>query len=263
VPYRRAGRVALLVLMVSVVPTLCPGQVEPGAGQPAVELPAPAGFGLTLYNQTQDMHVTSLSVQLPGLDPQTLGNLPVDNNTTTFHFKLDYWVLPFLDVYAIFGQLKGATTVKLSNVDLGLPITLNNLVVDYDGWVYGAGATVAGGWDRYFATLTFDYSETELDVSTSSVTSWVVTPRFGFHDGPAAVYVGGMYQQAEERHEGIFTMPYLGAIPFEVELEQTEAWNYLVGLNAGVGPHWQLTVEGFFGGRFAVLAMVDYRWGRR
>lgn len=263
VPYRRAGRVALLAFGVLVVPTLCPGQADPGAGQPAVELPAPVGFGLTLYNQTQDMHITSLDVQLPGLDPQTLSNLPVDNNTTTFHFKLDYWVLPFLNVYAIFGTLEGSTSVKLSNVDLGLPITLNNLVVDYDGLVYGGGATLAGGWDRYFATLTFDYNETDLDVSTSSVTSWVVTPRFGFHDGPAAVYVGGMYQQAEERHEGIFNMPYLGAIPFEVELEQTEAWNYLVGLNAGVGPHWQLTVEGFFGDRFAVLAAVDYRWGRR
>lgn len=262
-PFRGAGRSSLLVLVLVVVPTLCPGQTVPGAAQPAADRPAPAGFGLTLYNQTQDMHITSLDVQLPGLDPQTLGNLPVDNNTTTYHLKADYWVLPFLDVYAIFGQLKGSTTVTLSGVDLGLPITLNKLVVDYDGWVYGGGITLAGGWDRYFATVTFDYNQTDLDVSTSSVESWVVTPRVGFYDGPAAVYVGGMYQQAEERHEGVFTMPYLGAIPYEVELEQTEEWNYLVGLTAGVGQHWQLTVEGFFGNRFAVLAAVDYRWGRR
>jgi hypothetical protein len=227
------------------------------------ELPAPAGFGLTLYNQTQDLRVTTLNVQLPGLDPQMLTGLDVDNTTTTYHFKLDYWVLPFLNVYAIFGQLDGATTVQLSDIDLGLPITLNNLVVDYNGWVYGAGATVAGGWDRYFATLTFDYTETDLDVARSSVTSWVLTPRFGYHDGPAAIYVGGMYQKTEERHEGIFNMPYLGAIPFEVELEQKEAWNYLVGLTAGAGRHWQLTVEGFFGNRAAVLVMADYRWGRR
>lgn len=261
--HRGVWGLSLFALLLVGVPASGSGQTAPGAARPTARLPAPAGFGLTLYNQTQDMRITSLDVQLPGLDPQTLGNLPVDNNTTTYHLKLDYWVLPFLDVYAIFGQLKGSTRVKLSSVDIGLPITLNNLVVDYDGLVYGGGITLAGGWDRYFATVTFDYNQTDLDVSTSSVESWVVTPRVGFHDGPAAVYVGGMYQQAEEHHEGVFTMPYLGAIPFAVDLEQTEPWNYLVGLSAGVGDHWQLTVEGFFGDRFAVLATADYRWGRR
>jgi hypothetical protein len=252
----------LLVPLVALTPAVVLGQAAAPPATSSAELPAPWGLGLTIYDQNQDYRIKTLDVPLPGIDPQTLGSLGVDNSTTTYHLKLDCWVLPFLDVYAIFGQVTGATRVHLSEVDTGLPISLNNLVVDLDGLVYGGGLTLAGGWDHYFATLTFDYNETSLDGSKSSERAAVLTPRIGYHDGPAAVYVGAMYQRLQEDHQGVFTMPYLGSVPYKVELEQKDAWNYLVGLDAGVGEHWDVVVEGFFGPRTAVLGMLEYRWGK-
>jgi hypothetical protein len=262
VPNRGLALPMMLLLVLALTPTLLSAQEAPVPGEDGLSVPAPWGVGVTLYNQTQGYHIDTLEVQFEGLDPQTLTGLPVDNETTTYHLKLDYWLFPFLNVYALFGTIDGVTTVQLSQVDVGLPISLNNLVVDYNGLVYGGGLTLAGGFDHYFATLTYDYNQTDLDVSDSSVKASVLTPRFGYHTGPAAIYVGGMYQKAEETHEGVFEMPYLGAIPYRVVLREKEAWNYLIGLNAGLSQHWMVTVEGFFGERDAVLATLDYRWGR-
>jgi hypothetical protein len=72
-----------------------------------------------------------------------------------------------------------------------------------------------------------------------------------------------MYQNTEEIHEGIFEMPLLGAVPYYVELEQSEPWNYLVGMQAGLGEHWTFSIDGGFGSRKAVLAHLEYRFGSR
>jgi len=72
-----------------------------------------------------------------------------------------------------------------------------------------------------------------------------------------------MYQVVDEQHRGVATIPLLGSFPFDVALEEEEPWNYLVGVTAGLGGHWVLTLEGFFGTRDAALVTLDYRWGRR
>ena len=71
-----------------------------------------------------------------------------------------------------------------------------------------------------------------------------------------------MYLQAEETHEGIWEMPYLGAVPYYAELEQAEAWNYHIGMRAGLSKHWNLAFKGGFGTRKSVLANLEYRFGK-
>jgi hypothetical protein len=233
-----------------------------GSASRSPQLPYPYGMGLTMYNQIQPYRIDSLDFQFVGLDPQQINDFEVDNETTTYHLKLDYWVLPFLNVYVLGGQVEGTTTVSLENLDFGLPTPLSNLKIDYNGWVYGAGATLAGGWGKYFVTITYDYNETDLSASNSTVKAEVITPRIGYQAGGTAFYFGGMRQEAEERHEGVIDVSYLGSVPYTVALREKETLNYLVGITSGFGEHWMLTLEGFFGDREAVLVMLDYRWGR-
>jgi hypothetical protein len=232
----------------------------PGEGH---QLPMKWGIGLTVYNQTQPYDIVSLQIPLGGIDLGAADGLEIDNTIDSYHLKFDYWLFPFLNVYLLGGSIDGTTTVKLSNVDLGLPITLNNIKIDYSGVMYGGGATLAVGGKGWFASLTYDLTETELDVATSSVSAWVLTPRVGMTFAGAAVWVGAMYQSAEETHEGVWEMPYLGAVPFNVVLEQADPWNYQIGMIAGLSEHWNLTFEGGFGNRKAVLAALEYRFGKR
>ena len=236
------------------------GGVEMTGGD---SMPLPWGIGLTLYNQNQPYKIVNLEVPIAGIDIGAAEGLKVYNDTTSYHFKFDYWLLPFLNVYLLGGFIDGTTTVELGNVDLGLPIRLNDIRVDYDGFMYGGGVTLAYGGEKWFTSVTYDLTRTDLDLTDSSVQGWVLAPRVGLVFKGAAVYVGAMYQQAEETHEGIFEMPYLGAVPFRVELEQAEDWNYVVGMIAGLSEHWNLNFEGGFGERKSILAYLEYRFGKR
>jgi hypothetical protein len=224
-------------------------------------MPRPFGIGVTLYNQTQDYSIVTLQATLAGLDLGQLPDLEVTNRTETPHLKLDYWVLPYLNVFALVGDVDGKTTVDLSGVDLGFPLPITSLTVDYSGTFYGGGATLAGGGERLFATLTYDYTETDLDVSTSSVKAWVLTPKLGLHWGTtAAIWFGAMYQDAQEIHQGVFDIPYLGAVPYYVELEEKDSWNGVLGGSAELGEHWVLIMEGGFGNRKTALTSLEYRF---
>jgi hypothetical protein len=224
-----------------------------------IDIPNKLGLGLTVYNQTQPYEIASLEVQLPGVDPSTLENLGVDNETTSYHLRVDYWLLPFLNVFGLIGQIDGSTDVDLQGIDIGLPIGLNNLTIDYNGTVYGAGAVLAVGGAHWFGAVAYDYTKTDLDVATSSVQASIVTPKVGYHFKGGAVWVGAMYQDTQERHEGTFEVPYLGPIPFKVELNDQEPWNYLIGGTASLGGHWVLILQGGFGTRDAALVSLEYR----
>ena len=100
-------------------------------------------------------------------------------------------------------------------------------------------------------------------MASSSVSAWVLTPRVGLTFAGAAVWVGAMYQNAEETHQGVWEMPYLGAVPYHVVLEQADPWNYQIGMIAGLSEHWNLTFKGGFGNRKSALAALEYRFGRR
>ncbi len=256
------------MLIIAVLLTVAAGPLwaqNEGAGIPGEghQLPLKWGIGATLYNQTQPYNIVSLQIPLAGLDLGAADGLEIENNTTSYHLKFDYWLFPFLNVFLLGGQIDGTTTVKLSNVDLGLPITLNNIKIDYSGLMYGGGATLAFGGKGWFTSVTYDITQTDLDVASSSVSAWVLTPRFGLTFSGAAIWVGAMYQNAEESHEGIWEMPFLGVVPYDVLLEQSEPWNYQIGLVAGLGEHWNLTFEGGVGSRKSVLAALEYRFGRR
>jgi hypothetical protein len=225
-------------------------------------LPMPWGLGFTIYGQRQPYDIVELQVPLAGLDIGAAEGLDIENQTESMHLKFDYWVLPFLNVFALGGHIDGATRVKLSGVDLGLPIVLNDLKIDYSGLMYGGGATLAVGGKKWFATLTYESTWTDLDVRSSSVRGQVVTPTLGLIFKGAAVYVGAMYQKAEETHEGIFEVPFLGAVPYYAELRQGEPWNYHVGMRAGISKHWNLNFKGGFGTRKSAMVSLGYRFGK-
>lgn len=236
---------------------LAMAQAGPSATGP--RLPKRWGVGVTYYHQTQPYRIESLTMQLPGIDPAVAKGLDVDNTTETLHATFDYWLLPFLDVQLLVGNLESSTDVKLSRLSVGIPLA--DLEVRSKGLVYGGGVTLAWGHDALFGTLTGQYTATDLDEKGADVTAWVVTPKVGMLLGrQAAAYVGAMYQKPQERHMGSYPVPPFGTVPYDVKLTSADKWGYLAGVNVGISEHWVLTVEGGFGTRKSVLGHLDYRW---
>lgn len=222
------------------------------------KLPKRFGIGVFYLTQDQDYSIDSLALGIDSIDPSVAANLPIENSTDTYYVAADYWVLPFLNVYALLGDLDGKTRVHLSQINIGLP--LGDIDIEYSGLLYGAGVVLVGGGEHVFVLADLSYSWTDLDVSTSSVEAFIATPRVGYDFGQVAVWVGAMYQDPDEHHQGIVEIPGLGPVPYDIQLSGKDKWNYTAGLNAGLGEHWVLSLEGGFGPRTMMLAQVNYRF---
>jgi hypothetical protein len=217
------------------------------------------GIGVVYYHHEQPYEIASLALGLPGFDPTLASNIGIDSKATTAHLVFDYWLLPYLNVELEAGNIDGTTDVGLSQVNIGIP--LQNITVDYDGIFYGAGITLAGGSEKFFASVTAQFEQTDLDQESSSVSAWVFTPRVGMNFGRhSSVFVGGMYQDPDEEHQGTYTIPGLGAVPYDVTLAAKFKWNYIAGTYLGLGEHWRLNLEAGFGDRDSYQAYLCYRW---
>ncbi len=232
---------------------------DPSAPPGGQQLPAPFGVGLTLYSQQQDYRLQRLELGIDGIDPALTEGLPVVNRTDSFHLKLDRWVLPFLNLYAIGGRLETTTTVSLNGIEIGLPFPLNDLRIANDGWMWGGGFTLAVGGRGWFASVSTTYTSADLEVTNGTVEALVVTPKLGMTVDRGAVWIGAMYQDAEERHRGTYKIPFVGEVPFDVVLGEASEWSGLLGATAGLGEHFVLVLEGGFGPRRSALIGLEYR----
>ena len=227
-------------------------------------LPAPIGIGLNLYYQSQSYDPTRLIVSLsPGvltalegtaIDLTDMEGIAIENDVIEMNLKLDYWLLPFLNVFGILGRVDGKTDVDVASIP-----SLSD-EYEYEGVVYGGGVTLSGGWKNYFAALTATLTETELDTSTSSVTAWILSPKVGMVCRYGAVWVGGMYQQTDEQHEGSRVVSGLGSVDYNVEFEQEESWNGSVGITTGISKNWQIDLEAGFGDRKHASLSTTFRF---
>ncbi len=216
------------------------------------ELPLPLGIGVTYYHQQQDYGLASLEVYPIPIPPELLSDVEVTNRINEINLKVDLWVLPFLNVFGIIGDVSGETTV-------GLGPLLGELVVDYDGLAYGGGFTAAAGVKRFFGSLTTNFMLTDLKGDGSSVEAWLVTPKAGLRWTRAALWGGAVYQRAEEEHQGSIAVPPFGELGYRVVLKEKTPWNYLVGGQVGLATHWVIEAEGGFGKRQHALITLTYR----
>ena len=224
----------------------------------------PWGVGVDVFTMKQDYQLKKLEFDLPGVAPIDPEDVDVTNEINHIDVKLDVWLTPFLNVFGLVGHMSADTNVDLGGVALpGLPITLGTLPVDYDGTVYGGGVNLLYATERWF--VAWNNTWTDADISgdfDSSVTSFISQPRIGLIRGSWMGYVGGMYLDTEETHKGNLDLgiPGLGAIPFSVELDNMDEWNYAVGVAYVFSPKAHLSLEIGFGDRDHTLFNYTYRF---
>ncbi len=265
---RRSIVVGLVLVAAAAFPCVASAG-EPVWGKEMVEsanFPAPFGISAVYFGQQQDYEVESLSLGIPGFGGFPTDLLKIDNEIDEINAKFDAWLLPWLNVFAIAGQLDGETKVEFPQIPGAFPLPFSTIRIQYDGEVFGAGAVIAGGTDRFFGSLTTIFTNTSLSGDfDSSADAFVVSPRLGIHNQVGALYAGAMYQEANEEHKGTIGLPLIPGlppipVPFDVQLRQKDDWNWLVGGTVALGSHWTLQAEGGFGDREHVDLELGYRF---
>jgi hypothetical protein len=226
------------------------------------DLPRPWGIGIDFYTMDQDYDIKSLSFALPGVSLGDPSQIKVTNEVQHFDIQADAWLLPFLNVFGIIGKVEIDTTVDFSQVQIdGLPFSLGKLPVSFDGTVYGGGFTLAYGTEKWFSTVTTTFTRTSTSGDLSSkVHSTSVQPRIGMLANSWRFWVGGMYLKTDETHSGDFELPYIGPVPFKVELETQDHWNYAVGAGYDFNKRANLSLELGFGSRTHTLFNFNVRF---
>ena len=239
------------------------------------ELPLPLGISANVFFLEQDMEAQSTVISAPtlGLQSSQADVGKIESRATSTTMKLDAWLLPFLNIYAVAGYADGETTAN----DFSIP-TLANILppgvklpplfsLPYSGPVYGGGVTLAAGYNQFFASVDANYTESDLDIGDSTIEAFVISPRIGITGDlgglSGALYVGAMYQDVDEQQNGTVKFPIMGMpvpVGYDVISEAEEKWNYLIGANLKASESWNYGIEVGFSDRTHVMATLNYRF---
>ncbi|QUM78548.1 virulence protein [Moritella sp. 24] len=246
------------------------------------ELPKPYGFSMTYMKMEQPLIVDS--VAFSGLGPiddrVKVGTSTAQQESETLTLRGDVWVLPFLNVYGILGYTQGSSTAVV-NPTLGFPNFPNRPPIDlgshdfelnFKGITYGAGTTIVGGIDNWFALLDVNYTNTALDILDGEISSIVVSPRVGyrwkFKGRDMQLWTGTMYQNVEQTFAGnlkdigisLDGVDALGNGKFRVEQHLKDKWNTLIGGQAAITNNVDLLLEAGVGTRRSMMVSLGYRF---
>ena len=258
------------------------------------KLPRTWGIGIDYFEMDQPYSLDSLSIidtvdaggfsvpiDLAALLVPDPGLLPINNDIRHNDLKIDVWVLPFLNVFGIYGQIDGDTHIDLRVLGLPLPPATNSLTVDYDGDVFGGGIVLVVGGDRWFASVTGTFTDTDLGGDfKSSVEATTIQPRIGLRYGDhTEFWIGGYILDAEEKHSGVIDLdlgllatqpiPIGGGqtvfldgqdVAFDVDLSQGKDSNVSFGTHLMFNDSWEATIEVGTGSRATALANITYRF---
>ena len=258
------------------------------------DLPLPYGIGLTYVKVDQDQLLDNLWVGINGREKEPFEFVSFANASSrndSVILKLDAWLFPFMNVFAMLGKIDGNAPVDivldgngmLDHLDItcsGLPpsplcallqdktFALPTINPSFSGETYGIGTVLAGGWNNWFVTVPFNFTYVDLDGKDTEGLAYTVTPRFGrvFNlgtKGNLSLFAGGNYLKTELTVEGQVSTPDgLIVIDYTIEQSNKDRWNLLLGYNWDINKRWSWTLEydGFIGSREAFITSVTRRF---
>ena len=226
----------------------------------------PWGVGFDYFTMDQDYEIKSLNFDLPGFEVDDLSLIDVTNELQNYDLKVDVWITPFLNVFGLLGRINADTYVDLSAIPIDAAgNNLGTQTVPYSGTVYGGGFTLIYGTEKWFASVNNTWTGTNLGGDfDSSVSAYTAQPRIGLIRDKWTFYVGGMYLKTNEKHSGTIELNFPGTapipVPFDVELESQNKWNYSAGVFYVFSPKAHILLEYGFGNRNHTLFNFTYRF---
>ncbi len=156
--------------------------------------------------------------------------------------------------------------------------------LDFKGDTYGAGFTLAGGYNQFFGTFDLNYTKTNLDILDGDIKALVISPRVGYEfvfqpliagqgNTKLQVWTGAMYQDITQRFKGNINnlnLPpaFAGMIAlmndpdmkFDVEQHLAHKWNQTVGARLEVTRNFNVITEVGFNNRNSFFVSGEFRF---
>ena len=238
-------------------------------------LPRPLGVSLGYMHQEQPFDVGTILVN--GIDVTTPGLATVDevfNEESTYTLRFDAWILPFWNIYGILGRTDGEAVGPL-RIDLApvFPVLCslpgNQCQVDtefrlrYKADVVGLGTTIAGGYKDFFGMVDANFTEADLDISTTDAEATVVSARIGWNGTlggfTGVLWVGAMYQDIEQVLDLQLDIGD-DVLPVTIEQSTQVSTNFVVGGQWDINRSFSVLAELGLGDRESQMLSLTYRF---
>ena len=231
------------------------------------DLPKPFGLNLSYMSMEQGINVDSIALSgVHGLEKLLKMEAGAGKQATdVMTLRGDVWLFPFLNVYGLVGTLDGYSETNVKVSLLGQSIGEFPFRLDLDGYTYGGGFVLAGGYDQFFALVDASYTQTNLNVIDGAIDAIVVSPRVGydFHKNgiPLRFWVGAMYQNVEQELSGTLKQAGINLSGrFDVKQHLESEWNTIAGMQYQINEDWYLLGEAGFGDRESIFFSLDHRF---
>lgn len=269
------------------------------ADQPAFagnNLPKPFGISLLYTWIEQDMRLDSLEFSTAsGRSGQfdTVRFRQSEARNKSPQLKLDAWLLPFMQLFAVVGNadIKSRVDTEIQGSDL---LTLAGVGAlcgpgpsppacdatfsfsprrHFSGTNYGIGTQLGYRWGRTFAGMNISYFYTDLDEDSSDIKTLKLTPRIGSQVasgrwGKLDLYTGANYLDIDMTLESRFSrtiagLPGNGTVSgdFRIKQRNDDRWSFLLGSRWAINRSVQLTLEtGYRGSINSAIGGISYRY---
>lgn len=232
------------------------------AGDREDELPLPIGIMFNYVHQWETLRISRIDVTLNGspsisVPPENLSDVSATTNAYTG--TLDVWLLPFLNVYGVFGYSEGTARITAD-----FPPIFNGTVdTPYKVTTLGGGGLVTLGYKEMFVVGNLTYTNQDVNVLESDVGVFIAAPRIGWQTaiGPSAVslWTGANYLYISKHQFGTTEFgPF--EVGFDLDIHEVGAWNAALGGRAALGKRFDFVLEGGIGRRKSILASLAMRF---
>ena len=220
-----------------------------------IELPLPFGAGLVYYHLSRDIEISDVRIGRNGAPPTSVSDyaqLSARADVDNLNAKLDAWILPFVNVYAIAGYIWNSSAtridVALPPLSSGGPTRQRELEVAtaMEGSVGGVGITLAGGYGPYF--MTYDANFAQADLGFDDRFKAVVTSIRGGWNGKAGARPLRLWASVTDWNtfataSGTVADPDGGTLSFQVDQGPAYRTTYGLGGQYSATPWAELAVD--------------------
>ena len=227
-------------------------------------LPLPFGFSLNYLHQSMPLDMVDTAVTIPGvpLPPGLVRGGSIKAVTNSVVARIDAWLLPFLNIYAMAGRFNG--TAQDFKMDLAAPVPLPiPSAVSYKGSIHGAGITAALGYRHFFASYDCNWNWAEPDV-TNKLETRSQALRGGVHMASggtqARIFVGAMRMDVLDQVPGTVQLESGYPATFDLKVRPKKSWNPIAGADIQISRHFSLAAEVAFGSTKQIIIAPGFRF---
>jgi hypothetical protein len=224
------------------------------------DLPLPFGAGAVYYYLSRDIEVTEVRIGRNGAQVEPVRDFVSLGSKAEVHnanAKVDVWLLPFLNLYAIAGYISNVADTRL---DLTLPPLVPgaeprrrslSFETSLEGTVGGLGVTLAGGHKQFFFAADVNAARADLGFD-EELDALVASLRVGWNgkagSRPLRLWLNATYWDTAAVAVGTVADPDGGTLAFEVDQGPIYPWTYGLGAQIDILPAFNLAAD--FGSDF-------------